>query len=394
MNDTGRKRAVSVDDWFGKRKGLHSSVFCWKRAALRAKYSLVAPTKSSSVRLKDIAEQLNVSVSTVSRALGKDTSNLVAPELRKKIHELALQAHYVPHPAAQLMRKPNVHLITVLLPLESGTFLSDYYGAVLSGVISASRDWGTETRVALIDRKEADIVDQMQRVAMGAGGLLYMAMPLDAMELAKLESFGRTVVVMSGSLPPGLDLSAIHVSTVGTDNFAGAYEITKELLRLGHRQIGLINGPSTARTACEREEGFLMAMKEHRGVIDPRAMIRGEFSTDAGMQAWQQFKQCSPRPTALVCGNDEIAFGVLEALAIDKVDCPGEISVVGFDDSRWAVRVTPKLTTARQPMAQLGRAATELLVRRLQGDGAPEADHLVFPMEIVNRQSTAPPDKP
>lgn len=354
----------------------------------------MAPTKSSSVRLKDIAEKLKVSVSTVSRALGKDTSSLVAPELRKKIHELALQAHYVPHPAAQLMRKPNIHLITVLLPLESGTFLSDYYGAVLSGVISASRDWGTETRVALLDHKEADIVEQLQRVAMGAGGLLYMAMPLDAEELAKLESFGRTVVVMSGSLPPGLDLSTIHVNTVGADNFTGAYEITRELLRLGHRRIGLINGPATARTACEREEGFLKAMEEQREVIDPQAVIREGFTTDAGMRGWQQIKRCSPCPTALVCGNDEIAFGVLEALAREKVDCPGRISVVGFDDSRWAARATPKLTTARQPMAQLGRAATELLVRRLQGDAETEVDHLVFPVEIVNRQSAAPPVKP
>jgi DNA-binding LacI/PurR family transcriptional regulator len=366
----------------------------WKPMAVRAEYWPVAPTKSSSVRLKDIAEKLKVAVSTVSRALGKDTSSLVAPELRKKIHDLALQAHYVPHPAAQLMRKPNVHLITVLLPLESGIFLSDYYGAMLSGVISASRDWGTETRVALIDRKEADIVEQMQRVAMGAGGLLYMAMPLDAGELVKLESFGRTVVVMNGSLPPGLDLSTIRVNTVGSDNFTGAYEITRELLRLGHRRIGLINGPATARSACEREQGFLKAMKEHRGVIDSQAMIRGGFTEDTGMQGWQQVKQCSARPTALVCGNDEIAFGVLEALAKEKVDCPGQISVVGFDDSRWAVRVTPKLTTARQPMAQLGRAATELLVRRLQGAAETEVDHLVFPVEIVNRQSTAPPNKP
>jgi DNA-binding LacI/PurR family transcriptional regulator len=366
----------------------------WKRMTVGAECFPVAPTKSSSVRLKDIAQRLKISVSTVSRALGKDTCNLVAPELRKKIHELAIEAHYVPHPAAQQMRKPNVHLITVLLPLESGTFLSEYYGAVLSGVISASRDGGTETRVALIDRKEADIVEQMQRVAMGAGGLLYMAMPLDADELAKLESFGRTVVVISGSLPPGLDLSTIRVNTVGSDNVTGACVITKELLRLGHRQIGLINGPATSRTACEREEGFLKAMKEHRGVIDFRAMVRGEFATDTGMQGWQQVKQCSPRPTALVCGNDEIAFGVLEALVREKVDCPGQISVVGFDDSRWAVRVTPKLTTARQPMAQLGRAATELLVRRLQGTAETEVEHLVFPMEIVSRQSTAPPGKP
>jgi LacI family transcriptional regulator len=350
--------------------------------------------KASIVRLKDIAEKLNVSVSTVSRALGKDTSHLVAPELRKKIHDLAEQANYVPNPAAQLMRKPRTHLITVLLPLETGAFLSEYYGAVLSGVVSASRDLETETRVALIDRNATDILDQMQRVAIGAGGLLYMAATLGTEELSRLQNLGRPVVVMSGSLPPHVDLSAINTNTVGVDNVTGAYEITSVLLRLGHRRIGLVNGPATARDACERETGFLKAMKEHGLACDARAIIHTEFTHEAGAKAWPQIRQVKPRPTALVCGDDEIAFGVLEALAKDKVDCPGEISVVGFDDSRWAARVRPALTTARQPMEQLGRAATELLVRRLQATDEIEVEHLVFPMEIIQRQSVAPPAKP
>jgi LacI family transcriptional regulator, galactose operon repressor len=347
--------------------------------------------KTTIVRLKDIAETLNVSVSTVSRALGKETSGLVAPELRKRIHELAEQANYVPHPAAQLMRKPKVALITVLLPLETGTFMSEYYGTVLSGIISASNELETETRVALVDHNDADLLERLQRVAIGAGGLLYMAMPLGEREVSKLETFGRPVVVLGGSLPPQINLSTIHINTVGVDNLAGAYEITSMLLKLGHRRIGLINGPAAARDACEREEGFLKAMKEHRGVLDPRSVIRAEFSTEAGARAWPQIKQCDPRPTALVCGNDEIAFGVLDALAREKVDCPGQISVVGFDDSRWAMRVTPALTTVRQPMAQVGRAAAEMLVRRLQESVTNEAEHLLFPLEIVNRQSVAPP---
>src|SRR5258708_4495011 len=82
-----------------------------------------------TMRLKDIAEKLNVSISTVSRALGKETSDKVAPDLRAKIRETARQANYVPHPAAQLMRKPKVHLITSLLPFETGAFVSEFYVA-------------------------------------------------------------------------------------------------------------------------------------------------------------------------------------------------------------------------------------------------------------------------
>ena len=98
----------------------------------------------------------------VSRALGKDTSDKVAPELRAKIRETARQVNYVPHPAAQLMRKPKVHLITALLPFETGAFVSEFYGAVLSGVVAASREWETETRVALVDPNDVDIILLME----------------------------------------------------------------------------------------------------------------------------------------------------------------------------------------------------------------------------------------
>jgi DNA-binding LacI/PurR family transcriptional regulator len=318
---------------------------------------------------------------------------MVALELRQKILELAEQANYVPDPAAQLMRKPRVHLITVLLPRETGAFMSEYYGVVLSGVISAARDGGTETRVALIDPVGDDILEQMQRVAIGAGGLLYMALPLTARQLVKLESFTRPVVVMGGSLPPHVDLSTSRVNTVGVDNFAATHELTTRLLKLGHREIGLIGGPTTVRDAWERERGFLEAMKEGRGFVGPQAIIHAEFTVEAGLQGWQQIGKLTPRPTAVVCGNDEIAVGVLQALAKEKIDCPAEISIVGFDDSRWATRVTPPLTTVRQPMAQLGRTAAELLVKRLQNAGEMEIEHRLFPVEIIDRQSVAAPDR-
>jgi DNA-binding LacI/PurR family transcriptional regulator len=316
---------------------------------------------------------------------------MVTPELRKKILELAEQSNYVPDPAAQLMRKTQVHLITVLLPRETNVFMSEYYGVVLSGVISAARAGGTETRVALIDPDGDDILEQMQRVAIGAGGLVYMAVPLTPRQLVKLEDFARPVVVMGGCLPPHVDISTSRVNTVAIDNFAATHELTTRLLKLGHRQIGLIGGPTTTRDAWERERGFIEAMKEGRGIVEPQAIIHTEFTVEAGMQGWQQIGKCTPRPTAVVCGNDEIAFGVLQALVQEKIDCPAEISVVGFDDSRWATRVVPPLTTVRQPMEQLGRTAGELLVNRLQNAGKTKAEHHLFPVEIIERQSVAAP---
>jgi len=138
--------------------------------------------------------------------------------------------------------------------------------------------------------------------------------------------------------------------------------------------------------------GIPKALKENDVSLDARAVIHGTFTTEGGIRGWEQLKLCSERPTAIVCGDDEIAFGVLEALAKDKIDCPQEVSVVGFDDSRWAPRVSPALTTVRQPTAEMGRAAIELLATHLQDlSGGARVEHRVFPVEIVNRQSIAPP---
>ena len=344
------------------------------------------------MRLKDIAERLNVSVSTVSRALGKNTSDKVAPELRAKIVETARQVNYVPHPAAQLMRKPKVHLITVLLPLETGAFASEFYGAVLSGVVAASREWETETRVALIEPTDAGILEETRRTALGAGAILYMAKPLSVRQLVKLEDLARPIVVMGGSLPAHIDLSEVHVNTVGVNNLMAAHEVTVSLLKLGHRRLALINGPSGVRDAWEREQGFTKALKEYHVPIDPHAIVHGTFTTEGGVRGWEQLGLCSERPTAIVCGNDEIAFGVLEAATKDKIDCPHDVSVMGFDDSRWAPRVSPALTTVRQPTAEMGRAAVELLATHLDDpSAAANVEHRVFPVEIVSRQSVAPP---
>jgi DNA-binding LacI/PurR family transcriptional regulator len=346
----------------------------------------------ASARLQDIAEKLKISASTVSRALGERTSSRVRPELRARIMEVAAAMNYVPHPAAQLMRRPKTQLITALLPLQMDSFSSEYFGAILSGVVGGSREWETEIRVALIDPNDIDVVQQMRRVAIGAGGILYMANPLSVRQLMKLEEMARPIVVMASSVPPQIDLSEVGVSTVAINNLMGAYEITRMLLQLGHRRLALINGPVGLRDPAERQQGFVRAMTEARIPIDHHAIVHVPFAFEGGKRGWEQLKLYSYRPTAVVCGNDEIAVGLLEALAADRIHCPRDISVVGFDDSRLAPRVFPPLTTVRQPTAEMGRGAVELLASRIRnpGDGA-RVEHRVFTTEVVNRQSVAPP---
>src|ERR1035437_1003392 len=188
-------------------------------------------------RLKDIAEQLNVSISTVSRALGKDTCEKVAPDLRLKILEVARQVNYVPHPAAQLMRKPRTQLLTVLMPLSTDSVISDYMNGILAGVITASRDLNMEVRVALLDSNNEDILAQVRHAAIGAGSIVLVGKLLSLRQLVKLEEEARPIVVMDACLPPNMNRAEGAVSTVGTNNRECFHELTLQLLKLGHRRM-------------------------------------------------------------------------------------------------------------------------------------------------------------
>ncbi len=341
--------------------------------------------------LKDIAERLGISVSTASRALSETANRRVSADLRAKVQEVARALNYTPHPAAQLMRKPKPHLLTVMMPLSTDSFISDYMNGILAGVVTACRDLKMEARIALLEPNNEDILIQVRHAAIGAGSIVLVGQLLSPRQLVKLEEVGRPIIVMDACLPPNMNLAEVGVSTVGTNNRECFHALTLELLKLGHRRLALINGPLQQHDAWERQQGYIQALTEYRIPIDHQAIINESFTTDGGARAWETLKRRSIRPTAVMCGSDEMAFGVLEKLAEAGIACPKDISVVGFDDSRLAARISPSLTTVRQPTIEMGRAAVEMLNARV-GKIAAEVkiEHRILPGEIVRRESVAP----
>jgi DNA-binding LacI/PurR family transcriptional regulator len=344
------------------------------------------------VTLRDIAEEFDVSISTVSRALGEETSDKVAADLRTRILEFARAVNYTPHPAAQLMRKPRVHLVTALLPLATDSFISDYVNGILAGMVTAARDLEMEARVSLLNQDDDDILRQVRHAAIGAGSIVLIGKYLTLRQAMKLEELERPTIVLNACLPPNLAVEDFGLSTVGTNNQESYRELTSEILKAGHRRLALINGPIHQRDAWERQQGFINALTENRVPIDHSAILNGSFTAEGGANGWDKLKQHPVRPTAIMCGSDEIAFGVLDKLAQEKIACPAEISVVGYDDSRLAARITPALTTVRQPTIEIGRAAVEMLSGWAKNSSFEVAvEHRVLPGTIVRRNSVAPP---
>jgi LacI family transcriptional regulator len=169
------------------------------------------------------------------------------------------------------------------------------------------------------------------------------------------------------------------------DRHAGT-EVAQYLESLGHRRLGLITGPKRYRSAIERGEGFTEGLARRGVSIDPRYVYEGGYTFESGVAGAEHLLGLNPRPTAIFACNDEMAAGVYKAALRMGLSIPGDLSVIGYDDSPLAAQLWPSLTTVRLPVRDVGRQATQLLLSE-QTHAAPIS---VTPHLIV-RDSSQPP---
>jgi LacI family repressor for deo operon, udp, cdd, tsx, nupC, and nupG len=177
-----------------------------------------------------------------------------------------------------------------------------------------------------------------------------------------------------------------------TDNLYAAKLATNYLLRLGHRRIGHIRGPTGNVLSHEREAGFVAGLAAEQIATRDDWMFAGGFSMDGGVRAARAFLALSERPSAVFAANDEAAIGFISETARHGLKCPEDVAVIGFDDLEIAAHFQPALTTMRQPREALGRLAAEALIDLIEdvpGKSVPK--QLVLSSELIVRRSAAPP---
>jgi LacI family repressor for deo operon, udp, cdd, tsx, nupC, and nupG len=182
---------------------------------------------------------------------------------------------------------------------------------------------------------------------------------------------------------PGADISQI-----GIDNRAAARKMTTYLASLGHRRIAYLCGPPANVLERERFKGYRDGLEASGLGFDPALVWPGDYTLDAGVRAAQGILALSARPDAVFCSNDEMAVGLMQAVAAAGVRVPDDMSVAGFDDIELAAVVQPSLTTIRQPRREIGRTGALVLVDLL--NGRPVPDHVLLETELVVRASTMP----
>lgn len=185
-------------------------------------------------------------------------------------------------------------------------------------------------------------------------------------------------------------LGTIPVPSVTIDNRRAAYDATRHLLDLGHRDIAYIGGANDFSLSRDRLKGFKSALSRAGLKADESKLFSGDFTPGFGLDAARSILGQKSRPTAIFCASDELAMGAMSAAHGLGLSIPRDLSVVGFDDIEFAAYCIPPLTTVRQPMAELGRRAMHMMLQLLEGEAVADSQ-LVLPHELIVRGSTGSP---
>ena len=332
-----------------------------------------------AVTSKDIARRLNISQSTVSRALRGDPR--VSPATTARILEAARQMDYTPNLAARSLITRRTGTIGLIVSDITNPFYPELLGVLhnefaLAGYRTVLFDERTD---APLERHVADLVK-----GAAVDGLVYVSatlgMPLPG------SGTGRIPVVLVNR-----HLDGDAVDTVVSDNHGGGRAVAEAMHDLGHRRVALISGPENASTSRDRERGFREGLLARGVELDETLRRVGQFSHHSGYQWGLDLLGSRPRPTAIFAANDLIAFGALDAARRIGIRVPEDLSVVGFDDAPRDPADGPSLTTVRQPLREKGLEAARLLVNVLDEGPADPAPRVVLPTELVVRDSTASP---
>jgi len=336
-----------------------------------------------------VAKEAGVSLMTVSAVLRTRAGDTypVAAATRERVLAAARTLNYFPSAVAQGMRGQRINTIGVVLINPHARLQSDWYVCcVLDGIIAVANAARQNTTLFTAGRWSS-AEESLSTFCDGrTDGLIILSPAADSDIVPSLLEFGLPFVLVNGHSDDP------RVSSVDIDHRAAMEALAGGLIAQGHRRIAYLPGRSQSQSARLRQEGYERALQTANLPLDPDLVIHGHYSPWSGYDRARQVLEypAGERPTALCCGNDQIAFGVLRALHEAGLRIPEDMSVTGFDDMMDAATQNPPLTTVRQPLDAMGQRAAEILLTAIE-TGAPHGVKEVLPTEVIWRSSVAPP---
>jgi LacI family transcriptional regulator len=321
----------------------------------------------------EVARLAGVSQPTVSRAL-RD-SRKVSEQTKRRVREAAAALGYVPSATGRALSMGRSGRLGLLLTdLEN-----QFYQHVMAPMHEALDEVGYQLVLMTESSEAGPIADRI--VANGLDGVLLTTTTTDSILPIRLRDRSIPFVYFNRTS------AAVDADSVTADPLPGVEEMVKELVTLGHREVAGIFGPRNTSTGMSRET----CVREQLGgaglTIQPGRALHGPFDFGTGYDGTKELLSAQSRPTAIICGNDVVALGALNAAVELGVTVPGDVSIVGFDDLPTADWALVKLSTIAFDLDQMSREAAQLLVERVEGRSDTAYRHVVYPTRFRPRST-------
>lgn len=331
---------------------------------------------SERANIRDVAARAGVAVKTVSRVLNGHP--YVSADTKARVEEAMQALDFRPSVAARILSGAKSNQIALIYDNHSPYYMFQ----IQTGCWELCKEKGIRLLAQPVDVADPSVGEQVRGLVTEThvDGIILSSPVTDCEAVLKaLDAMDIPFVRIS----PGTNHAM--TSSVFMDDAQAADDMTTHLINMGHRRIGFIKGHPNHMASEDRLAGYRRALDRVGIPLDPELVRDGEFDFESGVCAGQALLDLPEPPTAIFASNDDMAAGVLAVAHDRNMDLPGDLSVTGFDDTTLARTVWPPLTTIHQPMAELARTATEILI------AGGDITHRRLPHQLIERASVAPP---
>lgn len=334
---------------------------------------------SEQITIKDIARKLNIAPSTVSRAL-KDHPD-ISQSTKKAVLDLAQKLDYQPNTVAQGLRKSKTYTIGVIVP----EIVHYFFSSVISGIEEVAYD--RDFHVMICQSNE-----NFQREVMITRALMRSRVEGILVSISKnTTDFSHFQTLIDRGIPIVFydrNCDQIRTSSVVVEDYEGAFSATEHLIDIGAKKIIHLCGPERLEISANRIKGFRDAILSHNLPFDEKQLVRADTYKN-GYLATKKILQQSDRPDAIFAVNDLTAIGAMKAVKDAGLTIPDDVAIVGFSDDPTLTEVLdPPLSSVNQPGFEMGKVATELLFKKINGESGDSVERKTLKTNLIIRGSS------
>lgn len=330
--------------------------------------------------IKDIARELSISPSTVSRALSDHPD--ISVKTKQKVREWAEKLNYQPNTMAQNLKKKSSNIIGVIVPQVKHYF----FAAIMGGITDIAYDAGYTVMICQSNENmQREIINTHALISHRVAGLLISVSQFTS-------NFEHFIQVQKRGIPIVFfdrTCEEMNASRVVVNDYGGAFDAVQYLVKCGYKRIAHLAGPEHLAISKHRYDGYCAALEAGNIPFDEKLVVFGGLNEEDGIAGYNRLREQAQTPDAIFCVTDPVAIGAFSSIREDGFRIPDDIALVGFSDNPTVSLIDPPLTTVRQPAYDIGKAAASLLLEHIRLKNKKyTAKAITLETELIIRKST------